>query len=48
MYHYDDKVITSFSRRLLLGNPNEPCTQGTPRLNRAQAEGWKAAGLQSG
>jgi hypothetical protein len=38
MYHYDDRVITSFSRRLLLGHPNEPRTPGIPRMNKAQAE----------
>ena len=39
MYCHDDKLITSFSRRLLVGHaPYEGRTPGIPRLNDAQAE----------
>ncbi|KAM3529955.1 hypothetical protein MY4038_005172 [Beauveria bassiana] len=43
MYYYDSKLITCFSRRLLVGHgPYEPRTQGIPGLNEAQAEALDA------
>lgn len=39
MYCQDGKIITNFSRRLLVGHPPEdPRTPGIPCLNEAQAE----------
>ncbi|KAK1753878.1 putative taurine catabolism dioxygenase TauD [Echria macrotheca] len=43
MYHHDDKLITSFSRRLLVGHaPFDPRTPGIPGLTEAQAEALDA------
>jgi len=39
MYFHHGKLITSFSRRLLVGHePYEPRSKGIPNLNEAQAE----------
>lgn len=43
MYWHDGKLITSFSRRLLVGHwPHFPRTPGIPRLSEAQAEALDA------
>lgn len=43
MYYYDSKLITCFSRRLLVGHePYEPRSRGIPGLNEAQAEALDA------
>ncbi|KAK3317075.1 hypothetical protein B0H66DRAFT_535309 [Apodospora peruviana] len=43
MYWHDDKLITSFSRRLLVGHlPFEPRSAGIPGLTEAQAEALDA------
>lgn len=43
MYYHDDKLITSYSRRLLVGHsPHELRTPGIPGLTEAQAEALDA------
>ncbi|KAK4208755.1 putative taurine catabolism dioxygenase TauD [Rhypophila decipiens] len=43
LYHHDNKLITSFSRRLLVGHlPFEPRSAGIPGLTEAQAEALDA------
>lgn len=43
LYYYDEKLIMSFSRRLLVGHlPSEPRSAGIPGLTEAQAEALDA------
>lgn len=43
LYHHDEKLIMSFSRRLLVGHlPFEPRSPGIPGLTEAQAEALDA------